>query len=265
MPISTPDRLVSEYGNDKDHFGHVLEHLFRPAIERLEYELLPPTASGSDVIHAEIIQRLETAELVLCDLSTLNPNVFFELGIRTALDKPVSIVKDCLTTTVPFDMHLINNWTYDRSLAPWMLANQITALHEHLLKSLNRSDGRNNLWQVFGLTSRAAPAEVGERDTAKLDLILDLLQRRPGASLPGRYFEPTGGDPESVFKQFLEKAQDIASEVSAKFTVREAMENRVELDLGPYALSSFSAGKVIELGAEYGLEVKIVGAVMPES
>ena len=46
MPISTPEHLVSEYGNDQNHFEHVLDHLFRPAIEQLGYELVPPAASG---------------------------------------------------------------------------------------------------------------------------------------------------------------------------------------------------------------------------
>lgn len=257
MPISTPDQLVAEYGNDKEHFDHVLEHLFRPAIERLGHELLPPTASGSDVIHAEIIQRLETADLVLCDLSTLNPNVFFELGIRTALDKPVSIVKDCLTTTVPFDMHLINNWTYDRSLAPWILENQISALHEHLLKSLNRSDGKNNLWQVFGLTSRATRAEGGDQDTAKLDLILDLLQRMPDASSLKRGLEPT-----TPSDQFFGKAQEVAGALGAVLSVGKVKENRIELNLGPFRLPESHVKQIIELGAQYDLEVKILGQWM---
>jgi len=45
------------------------------------------------LIHAEIIRNIENADLVLCDMSCLNPNVFFEFGIRTSLNKPVSVVK----------------------------------------------------------------------------------------------------------------------------------------------------------------------------
>lgn len=84
MPITTPPELLAIYANDRDHFPHVLKHLFAPAIEKAQYEVIPPAAKGSDLIHAEIIKHLETADLVLCDMSTLNPNVFFELGIRTA-------------------------------------------------------------------------------------------------------------------------------------------------------------------------------------
>jgi hypothetical protein len=88
-PISTPDELAGRYGDDKDHFRHVIEELMMPAAEMAGYVPRSPIARGSDLIHAEIVRQLETADVVLCDISTLNANVFFELGIRTAIDKPV--------------------------------------------------------------------------------------------------------------------------------------------------------------------------------
>ena len=35
MPITTPETLVPSYGNDREHFLHVLEHLFVPQSQRL--------------------------------------------------------------------------------------------------------------------------------------------------------------------------------------------------------------------------------------
>ena len=43
--------------------------------------------TGADLIHAQIVKNLQFADVVLCDVSTHNPNVFFELGIRTALNR----------------------------------------------------------------------------------------------------------------------------------------------------------------------------------
>jgi hypothetical protein len=108
MPITTPDSLVSSYSGGKDHFRHVFEHLFKPAVEAAGFEPITPVAKGSDLIHAEIIRKIELADLVLCDMFALNPNVFFELGIRTAVDKPVCITKDEQTVKVPFDTGIIN-------------------------------------------------------------------------------------------------------------------------------------------------------------
>lgn len=93
MPISTP-KLLAETYKDPDHFSHVLKYLFTPALEMANYEVIPPAAAGADVIHASIIKNLEEADLVLCDISALNPNVFFELGVRTSLDRPVALVRD---------------------------------------------------------------------------------------------------------------------------------------------------------------------------
>ncbi|WP_353118770.1 hypothetical protein [Myroides odoratus] len=33
-------------------------------------------------------------EIVVCDVSSKNPNVMFELGLRLAFDKPTIIIKD---------------------------------------------------------------------------------------------------------------------------------------------------------------------------
>ena len=102
MPITTPDAYAEKLG-DPDHFKHVLAHLFTPALEAAGLKVIPPSTTGAQMIHAEIIKNLEQADFVLCDLSDLNPNVFFELGIRTSLDRPVMHVRDNLTSRIPFE------------------------------------------------------------------------------------------------------------------------------------------------------------------
>ncbi|MFC1984259.1 hypothetical protein ACFLVO_04550, partial [Chloroflexota bacterium] len=94
---------------------------FIPAVEKAGYTPVPPQAKGADLIHAEIIKNLESANIVLCDMSSLSANVFFELGIRTALNKPVCIVKDELTPKVPFDTAILNYYEYKCALDPWEL------------------------------------------------------------------------------------------------------------------------------------------------
>src|SRR5690348_13500864 len=114
MPISMLDIYADIY-DDPEHFKHVLDYLFIPALKAAGYEAVPPSITGSDLIQAEIISNLETCDLVLCDISTLNPNVFFELGIRTSLDRPAALVRDNFTIQIPFDTGSINTHTYDAS------------------------------------------------------------------------------------------------------------------------------------------------------
>ena len=135
MPITTPKHLVEQYKGDADHFAHVLEHLFYPALQIAGFEPVPPKTIGSDLIQAEIIKQLSLCELVLCDMSILNPNVFFEFGIRTSLNKPVALVVDDKTENIPFDASIINFHRYGSSLDAWSIESEINKLVEHVKNS----------------------------------------------------------------------------------------------------------------------------------
>jgi len=63
MPISTPKERLDRYDGDADHFDHVLDTLFVPAIEAAGLTPIPPKAAGSEIIHAEIIKNLASSEL----------------------------------------------------------------------------------------------------------------------------------------------------------------------------------------------------------
>ena len=171
MPISTPDDLLNNYSNDKDHFHHVLEHLLIPSIEKVDLKPISPKTTGSELIHSEIIKNIEIADLVLCDMSTLNPNVFFELGIRTALNKPVCLIKDDVTPKIPFDAAIINHHEYLSALSPWTLENEISQLVNHIEESQKRNDDINSLWKYFSLSSTAHPAELEEGIEGKIDFL----------------------------------------------------------------------------------------------
>jgi len=42
QPITTPEYLLSAYHDDKDHFNHVFEDLFAPAIKEIGLEPVSP-------------------------------------------------------------------------------------------------------------------------------------------------------------------------------------------------------------------------------
>jgi hypothetical protein len=157
-PISTPEDIRPIYRGDPNHFTNVLKQLVVPAVEKAGFTPILPIMEGSDVIHANIIRNLEQAPLVLCDISSLNANVMLELGIRTALNKPVCIIKDNITPAdrVPFDLSIINNHTYN-SDPTWTLVSEIDKLASHLKQSSTDTD--NALWKYFALRLTAHPPE----------------------------------------------------------------------------------------------------------
>ncbi len=175
MPITLPDHLVDKYNRDNEHFSKVLHKMFMPAIDAIGYEPVPPTSKGSHIIQSDILKKIENADLVLCDMAALNPNVFFELGIRTALDGPVSLVKDNLTGDVPFDTSMINYHTYNAK-PTWQLDEEIKKLKDHLLESIASSNGHNNMWEKLGI-SLAKPTQPDNVTDAKIDLLTSRLDQ----------------------------------------------------------------------------------------
>lgn len=177
MPITTPSLFLDKYDENKNHFSNVLKYLFIPAIEKIDHAPLPPETEGSQIIQTDIIAKLNTADLVLCDISVLNPNVFFELGIRTALNKPVCLVKDKITKA-PFDTSPLKYEEYDSKLHPWQLEKDIPKIVKHLNKTIENSIGKNKLWESFGIKISAEILEkVGEdSEFSYMKLQLDSIQ-----------------------------------------------------------------------------------------
>ena len=177
-PISTLAERAALYLNDSAHSEHVMDHLLAPAVEEAGFEPIKPKAKGANLIHAEIVQNLQTASLVLCDMSGLNPNVFFELGIRTAMNKPVCLTIDEATNNPPFDLGSINHHKYNSDLRPWILPDEITKLATHIRDSAHGNE--NALWKYFAL--RLTANETGaSAPTEKLDLLIeqvDALRRQ---------------------------------------------------------------------------------------
>lgn len=188
MPISVHENEATLY-RDKAHWDHVMRHLFVPAVERAGFVAILPFAAGTSMIHGRIVKHLTEADLVLCDLSQHNPNVLFELGVRTSIDKPVALVKD-EHLKLPFDIQGLNTHEYAADLAPWTLESQIADLVAHIEDTVAASNNKNPLWQHFGVSIAAAqpPSTVDPRD-ATMQL---LLERMEGIE---RAIRPKSGSP----------------------------------------------------------------------
>jgi hypothetical protein len=168
-PISTLEDRVPLYLNDINHCEHVLDHLLIPAAREAGFEPVKPKSKGANLIHAEIVQNLQTAALVLCDMSGLNPNVFFELGIRTAMKMPICLTIDKATKNPPFDLSLVNHHAYDSDLRPWILPGEVEKLSTHIRESATTKD--NELWKYFALRFVADSTDSKPKEGNELSLL----------------------------------------------------------------------------------------------
>lgn len=115
-----------------DHWKDVL-NILTEAVNETEFE---PKLVSDDVaiglIHDRIVTNIYNNEIVICDVSSKNPNVMFELGLRLAFDKPTIIVKD-ETTGYSFDTGVIEHIPYPSSLR----FSQIVKFKEELIRRIN--------------------------------------------------------------------------------------------------------------------------------
>ncbi len=180
MPISVPKHLLGRYSERADHFTKIYSAVISPAIVGAGMTPLSPSRTGTENIQAAIINDLHDADLVLADLSGLNPNVFLELGMRSALDKPVCLVRDGFDS-LPFDSGTLNTHKYDP--APMYELNaEIQKMGDFISATVSKSDGRNELWKFFGSASTSLPkAELDPEDAslhAKVDRLMEIVERQ---------------------------------------------------------------------------------------
>lgn len=109
MPIS------KSQGLDPDHWLNI-KSIICEALADTDFDVrLVSESDDVGVIHKSIVQNIYKNDIVICDVSTHNANVMFELGLRLAFDKPTVIIKDD-ETPFSFDTQVIEHIVYKRSL-----------------------------------------------------------------------------------------------------------------------------------------------------
>src|SRR3982750_4784 len=77
---------------ERIHADALFNKIIKPAFASLKKNLYVVRAdhiSTPGMIDSQIVTHLIEARLVIADLSTRNPNAFYELGIRHMVNKPV--------------------------------------------------------------------------------------------------------------------------------------------------------------------------------
>ncbi|WP_252512605.1 hypothetical protein [Acinetobacter bereziniae] len=98
------------------HFKRVYDDIFAPACLAAGYKpIRADDVAQTNLIHLDILQKLLESPMAICDLSTRNPNVLFELGLRQAFDKPTVLVQEVGTPQI-FDINLFRYTQYRNEL-----------------------------------------------------------------------------------------------------------------------------------------------------
>ena len=96
-------------------FDRIYQSLFKPALEKAGYEVArADSAANAGDIRTDMFFELVTADLVVADISVLNPNVYYELGVRHGVcPRGVFVVTASVAPAPPFDVAPDRRFTYD--------------------------------------------------------------------------------------------------------------------------------------------------------
>lgn len=118
------------------HWDYIHRAIEEALVSDTEYSFevaLVSENTKSDVIQNTIIKNLYHADVIICDLSSLNPNVFFELGIRMAYRKPCVLLLDD-KTAAPFDVAPIRYIQYPSSFHRYELEEKQKELRKTVIE-----------------------------------------------------------------------------------------------------------------------------------
>jgi tetratricopeptide (TPR) repeat protein len=108
MPNAFVAMPIKEAGSqDFLHFKALYDDVIRPALAAAGYQSIrADEVQKTGAVTSDIVRRLAEVDLVLADLSDLNPNVFYELGIRHALrgSGTIMMLDQARTHGLPFDV-----------------------------------------------------------------------------------------------------------------------------------------------------------------
>jgi hypothetical protein len=120
--------------------GDYYEKIYRPAIEKAG---LRPVRADAEIfatgkIMDQVWSGINNSKVLVAELTSRNPNVFYELGLAHAMNKPVVLVS-AREEDVPFDLQHIRVIYYDTS-DPFWGAKLIEKVAENILSAIQNPE-----------------------------------------------------------------------------------------------------------------------------
>ena len=174
MPISDVE------GYEKGHFSRIYDYLIKPACDTAGFQpVRADDTSKANFIVIDILKQILECDMAICDLSSRNPNVFYELGIRQACNKKTILIKD-FRTQMPFDIAGIRTINYNENLR----IDEVKKSIPEIVKCIKETEGANknevnSLIQLLAIEPASIPQkiELSQDSNIILNAIRDLDKR----------------------------------------------------------------------------------------
>jgi hypothetical protein len=98
-------------------FDKIFEKLIKPTLKEVGYgaQRADSIANQQNILK-DVVRGIAEADLVVADLTSLNPNVFYELGISHTMQKPTVLITQSIED-VPFDLRSYRMIRYSRDFS----------------------------------------------------------------------------------------------------------------------------------------------------
>ena len=204
MPISDSQGYV------EGHWDSVRSIIFEAITNAGFAPALVSDSCETGLIHSRIVQNLHALPIVVCDVSSKNPNVMFELGLRLAFDKPVVLVKDKLTT-FSFDTQVIEHLVYEPSTQYHNTKLFIDTLAQKIRDTAHEAKSNAAYSPFLRHFQKIEPKLIASQSVPAFDFIkAELTEVKQMLSRRSSDLEPTVIDSEllaRVFKKYSSVAQ----------------------------------------------------------
>lgn len=169
MPIS------DQINYEKDHFQNVYKDLIQPACNLAGFEAArADQVKQSNLIQLDILQSIINAPMTVCDLSSRNPNVLFELALRMAFDKPVALIKDEATPDI-FDISLFRYQIYRKTLNYHEVLEDQKSISDCIKSTYKAYQNKEGINSIIGLLAIVKPATISEISASEAAIQLPKL------------------------------------------------------------------------------------------
>ncbi|MDR1091929.1 MAG: hypothetical protein LBL79_12715 [Prevotella sp.] len=105
--------IGADGSNERKNADAIIDNVLTPAFP--DFEVKCSHRLNGSAIDNEILEHLDEDELVVADLTGLNPNVMYELAFRHSIEKPVALIA-LKGTKIPFDISHNRVIPYENSL-----------------------------------------------------------------------------------------------------------------------------------------------------
>ena len=184
----------------RERADNVYKYLIAPVCEELGYKpVRVDHVNAVDNINATIINYLKTAPMVIADMTDHNPNAFYELGFRQALELPlVPIIR--VGERLPFDVMTTRTVFYDTDVS------KIEESKENLKSKIQSFE--NFKMPESSFDKSVTLDELDDKLTKKLDKILNLLEKNQSNYSPGIIRGLNLNESQFGYQSIIQQSQD---------------------------------------------------------